>query len=199
MNEVFDQMKTVESAALIVQANVDEETVSNCKLMADKIMQNKISVMRNKVLEHAQKAFKFLYISRRGFYCALCNQPSHEFIDIYSSSFISSNQFCQKMVQNTLNFYLFKFEFFMKLSRLYAVFLVTCDFKGRYNKSKFVPYQSKFFKDPEVLDGLEKCKNKIADPHGFKYCTKFCSNFNPAKFSDAVSYTHLTLPTIYSV
>ena len=186
MNEVFDQMKSVEGAAVIVQANADENTISNCKMMADKIMENRISVMRVRVLEHARKAFKFLYLSRRGFYCSLCNQPYHEFIDIYSSSIISSNQFCQSMVENTLNFYLFKFEYFMKISRLYSLFLITCDFKGRYNKSKFVAYQSKFYKNPEVLEGLEQCKQKIADPHGFKYCQKFCSNFNPARFSEVL-------------
>ena len=155
-------------------------------MLADKIMENRISVMRVRVLEHAQKAFKFLYLSRRGFYCSLCNQPYHEYIDIYSSSIVSSNQFCQSMVANTLNFYLFKFEYFMKLSRLYSLFLITCDFKGRYNKAKFVAYQSKFYKKPETLDGLEQCKNKIADPHGFKYCQKFCSNFNPARYSDVL-------------
>ena len=186
MNEVFDQMKNVEGAAVIVQANADENTISNCRMMADKIMENRISVQRVRVLEHARKAFKFLYLSRRGFYCSLCNQPYHEHIDIYSSSIVSSNQFCQSMVEHTLNFYLFKFEYFMKISRLYSLFLITCDFKGRYNKSKFVAYQSKFYKNPEVLKGLEQCKNKIADPHGFKYCQDYCSNFNPARYSDAL-------------
>ena len=84
MNEVFDQMKNVEGAAVIVQANADENTISNCRMMADKIMENRISVQRVRVLEHARKAFKFLYLSRRGFYCSLCNQPYHEHIDIYS-------------------------------------------------------------------------------------------------------------------
>ena len=186
MNEVFDQMRAVEGAAVIVQANADENTISNCRMLADKIVENKISIMRQKVLDHARKAFKFLYLSRRGFYCALCNQGSHEFIDIYSSSVVSSNQFCKSMVQHTLNFYLFKFEYFMKISRLYATFLVTCDFKGRYNQKKFVAYHSKFYKNPEVLDGLEKCRDKIADPHGYKYCQKFCSNFNPARYSEAL-------------
>ena len=185
MHEVFDQMKAVEGAAVMVQANVDEGAVSNCLMLADKIMEHKISSHRNKVIEHAQKAFKFLYTSRRGFYCSLCNQKYHEFFDIYSSSIISSNQFCQSMVENTFNFYLFKFDFFVKYSRLYAMFLTTCDLKGRYSK-KFIPYLSKFYHDKEVMDGIHSCQEKIGDPHGFRYCQKFCSNFNPARYTEAL-------------
>ena len=177
-------MKNVEGVAVIVQASVDESTISNCAMMADKIVEFRASSIRNKVLQHAQKAFKFLYTSRRGFYCSLCNQPYHEFFDIYSSSIISSNKFCQTMVEHTLNFYLFKFEFFVKMSRLYALFMATCDFKGRYNKTKFVPFQSKFYRDPKVMEGIEKCQKKVADPQGFKYCQNYCSQFNPAKYSE---------------
>jgi hypothetical protein len=183
---MFDQMKAVEEAAVIVQANVDGETISNCKMLADTIMDHKLSAKRNKILEHAQKAFKFLYTSRRGFYCSLCNQKYHPYIDIYSSSIISSNQFCQSMVENTFNFYLFKYDFFVKYSRLYAMFMTTCDFKGRYTKTKFVPYQSKFFHDPKVIDGIHKCQKNIGDPHGFRYCQDYCSNFNPARYSEAL-------------
>ena len=184
LKDTFDSMKSVENVALIVQANASKTETSNCKLLADKITDNKASILEKKVLEAAQKAFKFLFISRRGFYCALCDQESHEFIDIYSSSIVSSNQFCRGLVENTLNFYIFKFNYFMKLSRLYALFLVTCDFKGRYDKSKFIAYQSKFFKEPKILKGLDNCKNKIGEPHGYKYCLEYCSNFNPARFSE---------------
>ena len=184
LKDTFASMKSVENVALIVQANASKTETSNCKLLADKITENKASILEKKVLEAAQKAFKFLFISRRGFYCALCDQESHEFINIYSSSIVSSNQFCRSLVENTLNFYIFKFNYFMKLSRLYALFLITCDFKGRYDKSKFIAYQSKFFKEPKVLKGLDNCKNKIGEPHGYKYCLEYCSNFNPARYSE---------------
>ena len=177
-------MKSIEASAVIVQANTEAGPGSNCRLMADKILENKVSALEKKILAAAQKAFKFLYESRRGFYCALCNQPYHEFIDIYSSSIISSNQFCKSLVENTLNFYMFKFEYFMKLSRLYSLFLITCDFKGSYDKTKYIAYESKFFKEPEILKGLEVCRDKIGDPHGYKYCQEYCSNFNPTKFSE---------------
>lgn len=176
-------MKAVESAAVMVFSNTEDKPDSNCRRLSSEIQRLKISSMFTKINEMAQKAFRFLYISRRGFYCALCNQPSHQHIDIYSSSIISSNQFCKSMVENTLNFYIFKFKHFVKVSRLYALFLVTCDLKGRYSKNNFVAYDAKFFEQTEILTGIEKCQKDAAESSGFQSCQEYCSHFNPARYS----------------
>ena len=183
LQTVFQELKAVENVTAIVLTHTQEKKNSNCQRLAQKIQNLQISSLITKVQEQAQKAFKYLYISRRGFYCALCDQTNHKFIDIYSSSIISSNQYCKGLVENTLPFYQFRYNFFHQIARLHALFIVTCDLKGRYDKSKFVPFQSKFFKHPELTKGITKCSTGMGEPHGFMACQDYCSNFNPARFS----------------
>lgn len=183
LKKVFDEMKAVESAAVMVFSNTEDKPNSNCRRLSSEIQRIKISSMFTKINESAQKAFRFQYISRRGFYCALCNQPFHQFIDIYSSSIISSNQFCKSLVENTLNFYIFKFNYFVRVSRLYALFLVTCDLKGRYSKDNYVAYDAKFFEQTEILTAIQKCQKNAAEPFGYQSCQEYCSHFNPARYS----------------
>lgn len=183
MKTVFEELKQVENLTAIVLTHTKDKKNSNCQRLAQSIQNLQISSLITKIQEQAQKAFKYLYISRRGFYCALCDQQSHKFIDIYSSSIISSNQYCKGLVENSLPFYQFRYNFFHKIARLHALFIVTCDLKGRYDKTKFVPFQSKFFQHPELTKGISKCAKGVAEPHGFIGCQDYCSNFNPARFS----------------
>lgn len=184
MTEVFKGLKSIETAAVIVQANTDPDPGLNCRNLADAITGFKASNMKDKIMELAKKAFKFLYISRKGFYCALCNHRNHEFIDIYSSSIVSSNQFCKNTVENTLAFYIFKFKYFISVARAYSVFLVTCNLKGKFDTNKYVTYQTKFFKEPKIIADIDKCEKNLAHPQAHTYCEGYCSHFNPAKYSE---------------
>lgn len=184
LTELFTELKSIESAAVIVQANTEAGDGLNCRKLADAITTFKASMMKDKVLELAKKAFKFLYISRRGFYCALCNHRNHEFVDIYSSSFVSSNEFCKNTVENTLSFYIFKFKYFISIARAYAVFMVTCNFKGKFDTNQYVSYQAKFFRENKIVNDIETCQKNLGSHHAFAFCENYCSHFNPAKYSN---------------
>ena len=68
-----------------------------------------------------------------------------------------THSFCKSMVENTLNFYIFKYVDFMKISRLYSTLLTKCDMRGKFLPYKFVKHNSKFFRVSEIEKLVRNC------------------------------------------
>lgn len=68
-----------------------------------------------------------------------------------------SADFCGGLITNTMNYFLFKYEYFMRISRLYAKFLVNCDMRGVYNAKKFIRHDVKFYRKKEILMDIKNC------------------------------------------
>ena len=139
--------------------------------------------MRNDVIVHAKKAFKFLHIARRGFYCALCNQKNHKFFMLDRETMLSNNGFCGSMVENALNYFVFKFVHFVKISRLYSEFLVKCSLKGKFYPNRPLRIGIKFYKKDKIIAEVISCKKMVKRKEAFKFCAPFCNNFNPVKYN----------------
>ena len=119
--------------------------------MSEVLLDFRASQFRKKVDDSVKKSFKFLYESRRGFLCSLCDASAQRFYDTNLKEIIISRSFCKGMVENTLNYYLFAYTQFMKISRLYTNMLVKCNMKGRYYPNKFVKHDAKFYRHEEIV------------------------------------------------
>lgn len=87
------------------------------------------------------------------------------------------------MVTKTMNYYLFRYEHFMKISRLYSTLLTNCDMRGKYYPNNFIPHNIKFFRKKEALMDINNCKASLTTPEALKYCQNFCSYFNPVVYN----------------
>ena len=73
----FDTFKEVEEMAETVRENTsDNVDGSNCYKISNAIKTFNAYSYKAIVLKQAKKAFKFLYESRRGFYCSICDADS---------------------------------------------------------------------------------------------------------------------------
>ena len=71
---VFNTFEEVQKQAQIVKDNTsDNIDGSNCYKISDAILTFDAFSQKELVLAKAKRAFKFLYESRRGFYCSLCD------------------------------------------------------------------------------------------------------------------------------
>ena len=181
-NNIFDTYERIEKFADIIYETTMDGRSPNCNKMAKAISEFEASKLKTQVLEAAKKAFKFLYESRRGFYCSLCEQENQKFYDLDSMKIASSSSFCAEMVTKTFNFYIFKYEYFMKVSRLYGEFMTKCDLYGHYNQSAHLTYTMKFFKEKETLAEIKKCREGLATEDAYEKCADYCEHFHPIRY-----------------
>lgn len=181
---IFDTFAKVEGLAQIAFENTIDIPKSNCNKVADAILKFKVSVLKDQVVNAAKKAFKFLYESRRGFYCAICDQRTHKYFNLRAEELMINENFCNQMVKNTMNFFLFRFVHFMKISRLYAEFLTKCDLDGKYYPHRYLKHSIKFFRRNEIMMEVNDCKKGLKAEEAYRFCNAFCTRFNPVKYDE---------------
>jgi len=181
---VFDTFSKVEGLAQIAYDNTVDIPKSNCNKIADTILKFKVSVLKDQVVNATKKAYKFLYESRRGFYCAICDQRTHKYFNLKSEEMMINENFCSEMVKSSMNFFLFRFTHFMKISRLYAEFLTKCDLDGKYYPHRYLKHSIKFFRRNEIMMEVNDCKKGLKSEEAFRFCTPLCTRFNPVKYDE---------------
>lgn len=87
------------------------------------------------------------------------------------------------MIQETMNYYIFIYHYFMKISRLYATQLVKCDLRGIYFPNRYIPHHIKFFRRNEIFMTINTCKTNLTNPTALKNCEGYCSLFNPTTYN----------------
>jgi hypothetical protein len=183
-DKIFEDFTQVEHLAKEVEEETEGIVGSNCNKIASAIAKYKVSNLRNNIRDVIGRAQKFLLTSREGFYCSLCDATNHRFFNLTRQEYHLSFGFCSKMVENTLNYYLFKYKFFVKVSRLYSEFLMKCDLHGKYHRNNFLKNDVKFFKRDQIVGEIESCKRGFNKPGSMLACQDFCSRFNPVKFDE---------------
>lgn len=159
---------------------------SNCNRIATIIAHNRPSSIRTKVVDAARAATNFLFKAREGIYCSICDADNHVYYNNTEMSFTASNRFCGKMVENTLPFYIFKYEYFLRVSRLMGLFVKTCNLRGVYRPSKVMRNDLKFFRHREFSGAVRTCKAGIQKPGAIAACAGFCQRFNPIKYDESL-------------
>ena len=138
--EIFETFARVEEIAANTADITQDVPSSNCNKLANSVLLVKASQLQKVVVDAAEKAYDFLGESRSSFYCTLCDTQTHAYYNINQNTIRASQGFCGEMVENTLNYFLFKYQYFMKISRLYGQLMVNCDLRGIYDRDRFMKY-----------------------------------------------------------
>jgi len=180
---IFQSFSDLEDIARHMMELTREVEGSNCHQMAATLTRFHISTIKFQVIESIKRASKFFFESRQGFYCSLCDANDQAFFNPRQRTFRLSTNFCRKMVDNTLNFYLFRFNAFIKFARLYATFAITCDATGRFHPRRVLNSDLKFFKRDDLMGDMEACKHGIKEVEGIRNCYDYCARFNPVRMT----------------
>lgn len=182
--KMMGTFEDVEKMAQVVKDNTSANPVgSNCYKISNAILTFEVSSLKKVIIRAARKAYKYLYESRRGFYCSICNGKQQKFFNKAKRQIIVNESFCKGLILNTMNFFLFKYSNFMKISRLYAKFLVNCDLRGKYFPNKYLKHEIQFFRKKEIIMDINNCKASLKSPEALKYCNGYCSHFNPVVYN----------------
>lgn len=184
LQDIFDSFADIEEIAGHIKDLTEEVEGSNCHRMAATITRFHVSTLKAQVVEAAKRASKFFYESRQGFYCALCDAQDHLFFDLRRRTFGISEGFCRRMVDQTINYALFRYNAFIKFARLYATFAFACDATGRFRPQKILSNDLKFFRRDDFMGDVEACKGGIRKDGDIKACYAYCEWFNPVRLSE---------------
>ena len=180
---LFDDFKLVEQMAEIVLTQKPADQTTNCGEMATSIQNLKASQLKDQALSLAKRAYRFIYDSRRGFYCSLCDADAHLNYNTLDGSIHMSYGYCSALVKETMGWNAFRFEYFGKIARLYGHFMSTCATNGKYSVTHVLKYDLKFFDNHHILKHIHTCTKNINDNAAIGLCYGYCNHFNPAKFS----------------
>jgi len=179
---VFEQFARIETMAQTIFDATADQLNSPCNLLAKAVVDAKFSALKDEVVKSAKRAFDFLYTSRKGFYCSLCDKNAHSFYQTDGELIATSYGFCSNMVAETLPYFLFKHVHFMKMSRLHGELMAKCTIDGEYSANKYLNNIAIFVKDAQFIDELTRCKANLQKSDAYNGCEKFCKRFNPTRF-----------------
>lgn len=185
-NDIFASFQAIEAMADTTKGTLDKERTNFCYLLADSISTVKASQQRATVMAAAQRTFKFLYESHKGFYCSVCDADLQKFINKRQGNIKVTHSFCSSMVENTLGFYLFKDIHLIKIARLYAQYLRSCSAQSEFRPNRYVPTEVMLFQNEGFVKQLRECKEFAKGNLGMKFCEPICLRFHPLKFDEGL-------------
>jgi hypothetical protein len=180
--ELINQLVEVQKYASQVKGVIVKK-VSNCKLLAERILNYEVSQVEKKIIENLENLKKFFILSYKGFYCTICNHDNHRFFKKESSTVIFSEKFCRDIVEQSLPSLLTFHVDVVKLLNLVTKFVTSCDMKGEYNLESTFPKDLVFGQSKQVTDSLRACRDNRNKKEWFSYCKEVCMNFQLVKFS----------------
>lgn len=181
-SRLFDLLARVEGIAKGIKDASPPGTVNNCLMIANTTLQLQASSMKGQVLADFERAFKFLYAARRGFYCQLCDSNALAFILPESGVLKVSRGFCSSLVGETMNAMSFKYEYLQKIARLYGTLAKSCSSAGVYNPRSKLKRAVMFFTNKRIVRDIVTCKSNIKSDATGASCSRYCERFNPARF-----------------
>ena len=169
--------------AKMIQNKLKDKNVSNCKVLARKILHFEIKEIAPKLKEAVRTMHEFFFDSYKGMYCMLCDGFTHQYFNLKRKRVVFSERFCRDITANTLHVMLYFHLHFTKFLNLVGTFLSTCDNRGRFNDKAALSPVYIFHTSAKARDEVEKCKTFRNDPNWFKMCKELCQNFHLTKFS----------------
>lgn len=179
---IFTQFSRIELMAQTIIEATDDQMNNPCNMLAKSVVAANFSSLQDVIIKAANNAFDFLYSSRKGFYCSLCDKNAHNFYQTDGELIAMSYSFCSNMVAETLPYFLFKHLHFMKMSRLYGELMAKCSIDGDFSQNEYLNNVAIFIKDEQYIDELTSCKDNLLKTDAYVGCEDFCERFNPTRF-----------------
>jgi len=169
--------------ARMIQDKLKTKKVSNCKVLARKILHFQIKDIAPKLKEAVRTMHEFFFDSYKGMYCMLCDGTSHGYFNLKRKTITYSERFCRDITANSLHVMLYFHLHFTKFLNLVGTFLSTCDNRGRFNDKAALSPVYIFHTSAKAREEIDKCKTFRNDPNWFEMCQPLCKNFHLTKFS----------------
>lgn len=183
-SHLMDSIIKVIPIAKMIQRKLEVKKVSNCKVLARKILHFQIKEIAPKLKEAVRTMHEFFFDSYKGMYCMLCSADTHQFFDMKEKKIYYGERFCRDIVANSLHTLLYFHLHFAKFLNLVGTFLSTCDNRGRFNDKAVLSPKYTFHTKAKARNEIEKCKIFRNDPTWFKMCEPLCENFKLTKYSE---------------
>ena len=164
--------------AQMIQKKLETKKVSNCKVLARKILHFQIKDIAPKLKEAVRTMHEFFFDSYKGMYCMLCDGSTHQYFNLKRKRIIFSERFCRDITANSLHVMLYFHIHFTKFLNLVGTFLSTCDNRGRFNDKAALSPVYIFHTSAKAREEIEQCKTFRNDPNWFTMCKGLCQNFN---------------------
>lgn len=182
-SHLLNSLIKVFPVANMILDKLKNKKVSNCKVLARKILHFKIKDIAPKLKEAIRTMHEFFFDSYKGMYCMLCDANSHQYFKLKRKEIVYSERFCRDITANSLHVMLYFHIHFVKFLNLVGTFLSTCDNRGRFNEKAALSPIYVFHVKGRARNAIEKCKTFRNDPNWFKFCVDLCEKFKLTKFS----------------
>lgn len=182
-NGLIEKLVDVQEFAKTVKDNIQKK-VSNCKLLAERILNYEVSQVADQVRQNLQKLSEFFEKTYSGFYCTICNFDNHKYFDATTQTIFYSEKFCRDIVENTLPSLLMFHVDIIKHLNLVTKFVTSCDFIGIYNLDAVFPANYTFSVVMDVVQDLQSCRDNRNKREWFSYCKDICTNFKLTGYSE---------------
>lgn len=180
--DLLDLLEKVGDLAHRVLDRLADRRVSNCKVLAKRILHFQVKEIAPKLKDTISSMHDFFYNTYQGFYCTICDGDSQKFFNPPASKVLFSQKFCRDLTANSLHVLLYFHVHFLKYMNLVARFVTSCDHKGNFEE-KPIDKNLNFVINHARRAMLEECKLHRNDGNWFEFCFKLCEEFNMVKFT----------------
>ena len=166
---------------------LEGKLISNCKLLAKKILLFEIDTTHNEIMKSFKKMEKFFVKSYSGFYCAICDHKNHLMFDADDPTVFYSINFCREIVEHALIPVMYMNVHFKNMMSVVTRFVTSCDFKGTFTRDVPIKPINVFPVDEKVSKSLHECRDNRNKPAWFVECEPLCREFKLTKFSKIIA------------
>lgn len=174
--DLIDAAVKIQDLASIIQLRMKKEPISNCKILAKRIIHFEFKDISLRLKTVLNKMHEFFEKSYSGFYCMICDAENHKYFQIEDNKLIYSEKFCRDIISNSLNVLLYFHVHMMKFLNLLLRFGNVCDANGFY-KERPISNDDLFFITGTDKKMLEGCRDFRNAPNWLEMCEPICDKF----------------------
>lgn len=182
---MISQLERVTDVAQIVkEALKEEDSPSNCSLLAHRIISFEFSSIVPVVKKGLKKMHEFFKQSYKGVYCSICDSNTQFLVNPDEKTVVLSEKFCREITGNSLHMLLYFQVHFKKFMSLSNALLTLCDLEGNFIPEEAVPGAVQLAVKTETKNMLSDCRKYRNDPAWLEHCAGICEEFHLTRYSE---------------
>lgn len=180
---LFDELTEVHNFADKISRILKDKSVSNCKFQAELLKKFSIKELGVQMNINMQKMESFFVESYQGFYCSICNQDNHQYINKEKKKITYSVNFCRDIVEQTISPLVFLYDDVVRYLNFVTRFLQTCNYAGKYKPIDDIPENLRLKEENIIGNSIKECVVNRNKKSWYFHCIPVCKNFSIARFN----------------